>query len=263
MTEDPILRSSQNPTLKRVRGVRDGLEPQVMLLEGERLILDALESGAELESLLVEEGKPLARRLEKHPRLRRVVPGLLAGVSSLKASPGVLALAPAPRMQRAQDFAPGPDRPLLVLSGVSDPGNLGALLRVAEAAGAAAVAIARGSAHPFSPKALRGSMGSALRLPLLRLESASELERPGLRHALASTAGGQDFRRFDWRGPLCLWLPAETGAAALEPPAGAEPVSIPMQGRVESLNLATAGALLLFEAARGAPSGAARTATKP
>lgn len=248
MSEDPILRSSQNPTLKRVRGVRDGLEPQVLLLEGERLIMDALEGGFELECLLAEEGKPLARRLEKHPRLKLVVPGLLAGVSSLKASPGVLALASAPRMERAADFEVPEDQPLLVLAGVSDPGNLGALLRVAEAANACGVAIARGSAHPFNPKVLRGAMGSALRLPLLRLESAEELTRPGLRIALASTRDGQDYRAFDWRGPLCLWLPSETGSANLEPPPGAEPVSIPMHGQVESLNLATAAALLLFKA---------------
>jgi TrmH family RNA methyltransferase len=93
-------------------------------------------------------------------------------------------------------------------------------------------------------------MGSLLRLPRVAFTSADELKAPGLRHAVAATRGGQDYRTFDWSPPLVLWLGDERGTTSLAPPPDALPVTIPLHGPTESLNAATAAALLLFEAAR-------------
>ena len=246
---DPIA-SRANPLLKRARAVRAGREPGVGLLEGRRLIEDAIAAGVELEVLLCDLDEPLGGELAQHPRLRQTVPGLLDGVGELKTSPGLLALARLPELLPLEGFAVNERSLLLAVVGVSDPGNTGALVRAAEAAGADGVAFGPGSASPFSSRALRGSMGSALRVPLFQLESAGQLERLGLQVVAASTRGAEDYRTAAWPRPLCLWIPAETGAASLAPPAGALAVTIPMAGSVESLNVAPAATLLLFEAAR-------------
>ena len=240
-----VIHSRQNPLLLRVRAVLAGREPGWMVLEGERLIGDALASGLEVEILLFAEDRPFPAPLAAlAPRCRRVAPGLLASVSALKSSPGCLALAPAPAYR---PLPPGGPRSLLaVVAGVQDPGNFGAIARVAEAAGASGL-VRLGGAQPFGDKALRGSMGSLLRLPVHGPVEPGELAAKGYRLVAAATRGGVDARSFDWSGPVALWIPGEVGGEA---PAGAEAVSLPMAGRAESLNVAVAAALLLYAAGR-------------
>ena len=148
---------------------------------------------------------------------------------------------------------------MLVVAGVADPGNVGALARCAEAFGARAIVFAKGGASPWNEKALRGSMGSLLRVPVSYGASAEtiahELESRGVRQIVAATRGGKDPRAFDWDGPLALWITSETGAL---PPAAStfEKLTIPMAGRAESLNVTVAAALLLFASGRAHHSAA-------
>ena len=143
---------------------------------------------------------------------------------------------------------------LLVVDGVSDPGNLGALARAAEALGVAGIGIVRGGARPWNAKALRGSMGSLLRLPVIRFDSAEvaarTLEERGVRRVVARTRGGTPAGEFDWSGPLALWVGSETGDSS-SVTEGFEGVTITMEGRAESLNVTVAAALLLDAARRG------------
>ncbi|MHC4375291.1 MAG: TrmH family RNA methyltransferase [Planctomycetota bacterium] len=246
----PEIRSRSHPLLKRVRAVRAGKERATVVLEGERLILDALRGGVELEALLMRTDVEPIDLFCAHPECRQVEPGALDGVSGLATPPGWIALAKAPPELPLAGLEVRTDTLLLSACGLSDPGNLGALARVAEAAGAAGVAIGPGGARPSNEKALRGSMGSLLRLPIYRLEDSAELQAAGLRTVVAATRGGVDYRDLDWDGPRAIWIGSETGASSLEPPADALRATIPMAGSVESLNAATAATLLLFEAAR-------------
>ena len=145
----------------------------------------------------------------------------------------------------------------MVSAGVQDPGNLGAIARAAEAAGASGLVVTGGGARPFGAKALRGSMGSLLRVPVAVEADAGacarELKEAGWRQAIGRARGGTSHARFDWRGPLALWLAAESGdlpAEVQEEARGFEGVTIPMAGGVESLNVATAAAILCFAAGR-------------
>lgn len=247
-----VVRSRANPCLKRVGAVRAGKD-DALLLEGERLVADAAAGGHVLELVLVEEGRP--ELLERFPagEVRLVEPGLLAGVSALDTSPGVLALATRPAPRRLVDLDLGPDALVLVTCGIADPGNLGALARSAEAAGATALVTLEGGARPFRDKALRGSMGSLLRLPVAEepdaVKLAVALEAGGFRSVVAATRGGATWRELDWSGRVALWVGAETGAL---PPAaeGFTPVTVPMAGGAESLNVTVAASLLLFAAGR-------------
>jgi len=241
--------------------IQAGLERDACVLEGDRLIDDARASGVELEVVLVSEAREeRARELERSGvSVQRVAAELLERKSALKTSPGIAAIAKTPRAWSIGELELAPRALLLVVAGVGDPGNLGALARCAEAAGAGALIVIAGSANPWSDKALRGSMGSLLRVPVAlcasAAEAASALRRRGVRLVAAATRGGLPLSKFDFSGPIALWVGPETGADPGEM-AQFERVTIPMAGKVESLNVTVAAALLLFAAGRtgrGAP----------
>jgi TrmH family RNA methyltransferase len=255
MASDEIIRSRANPLLKRAAGVLEGLEPGTIALEGDRLVDDAIAAGRTFEAVLVAENREarIGELLARGAPVRRVDTELLGRVSKLKTSPGILALAATPPPLDLARIPLDERSILLVAAGVADPGNLGALARSAEAFGVTALLVARGGASPWSEKALRGSMGSLLRLSVGYDRDADEiataLESRRVRNVRAATRGGKDARSFDWKGPIAIWVGSETG----EMPARAEtfePVTIPMAGAVESLNVAVAASLLLF-ASRG------------
>jgi len=251
MASDEIIRSRANPLLKRAAGVLEGLEPGTIALEGDRLVDDALAAGRTLEAVLVAEDREdrIGELLARGAPVRRVEAELLGRVSKLKTSPGILALVPTPPPLDLARIPLDERSILLVAAGVADPGNLGALARSAEAFGAAALLVARGGASPWNEKALRGSMGSLLRLPVGYDREADALavalESRRVRNVRAATRGGRDARSFDWKGPIAIWVGSETGS--LPARAGTfERVRIPMAGDVESLNGAVAASLLLF-----------------
>ncbi|MFT4541050.1 MAG: TrmH family RNA methyltransferase [Planctomycetota bacterium] len=253
-SEIEIIHSRANQHLKRVGAVRSGKERDVILLEGERLIADALRSGHSLDLLLIAADRPdLMNLIESNvERSLMVDPPLLARTSGLEHSPGILALMRPPKPIALSKLL-GPHAELiLVVAGVADPGNLGALSRSAEAAGAAGMIVLEGGVRPWNEKAMRGSMGSLLRLPVCHAvpaaDAAKALDVSGYRQVAAATRGGTDYRRFDWTGPLAIWVAPETGHAPAECDAF-EGVSIPMAGGVESLNVSIAASLLLFAAA--------------
>lgn len=247
-----VVRSRTNASLKRVGAVRAGKE-EALLLEGERLVRDAIAGGHPLDLLLVAEDRTDLLEGLTADEVRLVQPDLLSGVSALQTAPGVLALAPRPPARRLSDLDLASDALLLVACGVADPGNLGALARSAEAAGAAGLVVLAGGARPFGSKALRGSMGSLLRLPVAEErdpdELAGALSAAGFRSVVAATREGASWREFDWSGRVALWVGAETGDLP-KATRRLSPVSIPMTEEVESLNVTVAAALLLFAAGR-------------
>ncbi len=265
MAPKPVVQSASNPIVKRVRAARAGKPEPALFLEGDRLVDDARGAGVAFELLLVAaDREERAAELEAVGcEVTLVAPELLERLSELVSSPGILGVARPPASAPLDALlAPGGEVPggatagaalLLVVAGVSDPGNLGALIRAAEAAGARGVALVRGGASPWNSKALRGSMGSALRLPVHFAEEADALARElaerGVRQVRAATRGGRAPSSFDWSGDVALWIGAETGTL----PAAAESfeaISIPMAGAAESLNVTTAAAVLLFAAGR-------------
>lgn len=255
MGSDTIIRSRENPLLKRLGAILAGHEPETLVLEGDRLVDDALDAGLVLEVVLVSESR--SERAEELARkridVRRVDARLLERASRLETPPGILALCPVPPAIEIGRLELSPKTLLLVAAGVADPGNLGALARSAEAFGAEALLIASGGTSPWNGKALRGSMGSLLRLPVAtRIEPdalAGELAARGVRQVAAATRGGADPARFDWKGPIALWISGETRALP-ESTRAFERVTIPMKPGVESLNVTVAAALLLHAAGR-------------
>ncbi len=250
--ENEVVRSAKNARIQELRSVLAGRVPGRIALEGERLIADAVRAGVRLETLFLAEGleTPLADAAQ---HVIRATVAVLQGVSRLETSPGLIALADTPATRPIEDLLRGARSLVCVVCGVSDPGNLGGIARSAEAAGASGLVVLAGGARPFTDKALRGSMGSLLRLPVAYAASAPEvaaaLARSGVRSFVLETRGGSGLEALAVPGPLALWIGAETGELPAEC-AAFEALTIPMAGAVESLNVTVAASLALFACAR-------------
>ncbi len=224
-----------------------------------RLVEEALQWEAPLERLLAtpDPENPRLTALLHAARSRgipvvEVAPHVLAAVSEVETPQGVVAVV----RRRALPLEPLLQRPellLLVVDRVQDPGNLGTMIRTADAAGASAVVLLPGTADPYNPKAVRASMGSLFHLPVVEwsLERLRALLRRGVRLLATDPAGPVDFREADYRRPLAIAVghEAEGVSAAVRQDAAAV-VRIPILGRAESLNAAVAAALVLYEAGR-------------
>jgi TrmH family RNA methyltransferase len=259
---DEVIRSRRNPLVRRLRDLRDSARAgETCFLEGPRLVLEAVSAGL---PLLEAAAAPRAERTPAGQEALRalaragIVPrsvheDVLASLSEADSSQGLLAIARRPCFDEDLLFQ---GTPLVIVAlGVQNPGNLGGLLRTAEAAGGTGAILAGPSADPLSWKALRGAMGSAFRLPHLREKSVfaalDRLEARGVRLAAAVAHEGTPYDQADLRGPLALILGNE--AAGLAPDVLARAalrLHIPLRPPVESLNVSVAAGVLLFEAAR-------------
>jgi TrmH family RNA methyltransferase len=263
MEQRDVILSRSNPLLRKLRALKEqGATQDLMLIEGPRLIEEALAARVALVEVVLTQrfaesrrGRALMGAFDtRRQRVRFVSESAAASLSDVTTHQGVLALARRPQML-PPDAALSPSALVLVAVALQNPGNLGSLLRAAEAAGATGVFLTTGSADPFSSKALRGAMGSAFRLPHVRgLEPAAVLERlrsRGIVSIATVATGGRPHDRVDLRRPIALWLGNEgAGLPAEVVQAADERVTIPMAPGVESLNVAVAAGVLLFEATR-------------
>ncbi len=262
--------SRQNAIVKTFRALarRHGDREGQVLLEGEHLIAEAIDAGVKVTAaalasrVLSREDrsdeakiKKLVERLSRQgARVLSVSETVLAAMSPVQTPSGVVAIAevkPAP-LDRVMEGS----LPLVaILAGVQDPGNLGAVIRTAEAAGATGLVACPPSADPFGWKALRGAMGSTFRLPVPERvplqEALLAARRRGLIIAAAVPRGGTPMRDFDFRRPMAIMLGGEgAGLDATHLVHADERVTIPMRAPVESLNVAVSAAIMLYEASR-------------
>lgn len=246
--------------LARALGTPHGRKKKgLMLLEGVRAAEGALDQGVAPVGALVAStalkdarAAALRRRLEAaRVRCVEVSDAVYAAVTRVPAPQGIALLCPVP----AVDLAAVARTPFLVVADrLQDPGNLGALLRLAKAFGAGAVVTTTGSVEAAHPRALRAAAGAWPGLPVAAgipvAEVALALGRGGRRVLAAVAHGGRPAPEARFTGSIAIVLGSE--AHGLDPAlaAGAEPVTIPLAGGVESLNVTTAAAILLAEAAR-------------
>jgi len=250
-----MITSRRNSRLKDIRRLLKSKGDRA-LLEGPHLIAEAVAAGTELEAVLATPEFGLGAAARKlFPALPRppleIEPGLLDEVTDSDSPRGIVAVARLPRGGTAA-LPVTAGGVYLYLESLQEPGNLGALARVAEAAGCTAIALGPGSVHPNHPRALRGSAGSLLRLPVAVRASPDELDDhlgPIAPTWIALTPhGGRDLFAEDFEGTLVIALGSE--GAGLSPAlcdrAGMA-VTIPLQPPVESLNVTVAAAVVLFE----------------
>ncbi len=256
--------SRDNSLLRLARAVRDGKDTEYIFVEGLRLCEEALRSALELEAVIISEElmrkERAAAAVEEldhaAQRSASVSEKLLESISYTKTPQGIVVLARRPdssekRLAQAIEKTPL----LVVLHQINNPVNVGAVLRTAEAAGAGGVITTRNTSDPFSPKSLRGAMGSAFRLPIWvgpTYEKMIEWCRTReIETVCADAEATLTHTDYNWTQPTALVLgPESTGLTAEETKSASQVVSIPMHGAVESLNVSVAAGILLFEAAR-------------
>jgi RNA methyltransferase, TrmH family len=268
------ISSRQNAAVRRFREIARARGSAYVLLDGEHLLDEALRSGMPIEvaafssALAAGRLSGLADAVERSgARLLAVSDQVLAAMSPVQHPSGVVAIAARPASGMDEALARPPQLALL-LRDVQDPGNVGAIVRVAEACGATGIITSEGTADPFGWKALRGSMGSALRVPIatrVSLEDAARRARlAGLRVIATVPRGGTLLPGLDLSIPVAIVLGGEgAGLPAALLDAADETLTIPMREPVESLNVATAAALITYEAMRQRTHGAARAHRRP
>jgi TrmH family RNA methyltransferase len=269
------ITSRQNPLVARFRTAARGDVGGIILLDGAHLVADAIAATVTFQLAAVtpasrerDDVRALTDALERAGvEVITVSASVMDAVSPVKTPSGIVALAERP-VAEADRLYDSPAALVVSAIDVQDPGNLGAIVRVAEAAGATGLVAAGESANPFSWKALRGSMGSALRLPIASEISADDAVAEARRHGCHIIAtvprAGRSLFDVDLTGPLHVLIGGEgQGLAASLTDAADERVTIPMQAPVESLNAAVTAALIVYEARRQRTTNAERRTTNP
>ena len=257
----PTILSPQNPRVVRARELLEGSGRRRhgrFLVEGKTLVAEAHASGLHVTALYAtpaaaERHAGLIAPLENAGLAVFTLPEkAIARLSDLATPPGLVAEVRLPRASLADVM--GGNGPVLLLAGINDPGNAGALVRSAEAFGAAGVLAAPGGVDPFSPKVVRGAMGSLFRLPVAIVAAEDVIG--------AAAAAGRPIVAADLTGEP-LWgaeLPANAVIAVGNERRGVgaflprwdRAVRIEQGGRAESLNAAVAGSIILYVVSRRA-----------
>jgi TrmH family RNA methyltransferase len=254
-----IISSRQHALVKRVRALaRDG--GVEVLLDGWHLVDEALDATVPLDLVAVTgerseaEARVLARAVARGARVHHVTRAVMDALSPVRSPTGVVAIARRPAHNPDAVLEPAPALVPVGL-GIQDPGNVGALIRSAAASGATGVVFDTDSADPWGWKALRASMGSGFRLPVARVQDVPALVEAwrtrGIKAVAAVPREGTPMYTIDFARPTALLLGGEGSGLPDGLAARADGrVTIPMTGRIESLNVAAAAAVLLYEARR-------------
>ncbi len=258
------LTSKSNRLIKKIRLVAQQARKapvDLLLAEGIRALEEAVGAGLEIEAVLISdrygstdrEQSLLESLLRASSNTCRVPDPVFSHLSGVQAPQGILALVRVQVLQLADMSLP--DRPLVLCAcGIQDPGNLGTLIRSAAAAGTALVCSLAGTVSARNPKAIRASAGALFRMPVVEQVSAQEFLEFCRRHSLpllrSSARTGICYFNADLAQPCAILLGNEGSGLDESAWAGVPGVRIPMTPGVESLNVAAAGAILLFEARR-------------
>ena len=228
-------------------------------IEGFRILEEAIRSGLRFRAVFFSESAA--------PRAEKLLSQLGAQVETLllpdklfssavpsDAPQGVAALARWKEFSMEDVLAKSPAGPILVIAGVQDPGNLGTILRSAEAFGAGGVLLGEGTVSPYNPKVVRASAGSVFRLPLARAklsESLGGMKDHGLRLVGTASHKGTPLDQAKLSGPLAIFIGSEGAGLSRDLIKEMdEIVAIPQAAQVESLNVGVAASIVLYEVAR-------------
>jgi TrmH family RNA methyltransferase len=240
---DQLIVSPENEVVRRLQRLARRREPGFALLEGPRVVAEAAAAGVTLELLVLREGDDCAVQASRRVIVARA---LFSSLAQTMTPQGVIAIARVRESSPSEAIAAARSArwPLVVLDRVQDPGNVGAICRTAAAAGAPALAVLDGCADPFGAKSVRASAGNVFRLIVAKAawEDLEALDGYG-----AAAAGGAPLGESPIENAGMIVLGSEAHGLSRS---NLKLVTIPLGEGVESLNVAAAAALLLFEVRR-------------
>ncbi len=256
--------STRNPLLKEylklLNSRRYRQQTKQIALEGPNLVKEALEAGLEPRAIFYTddyfalEGKKWLPTLPSSAKQLLITPALFRKIADTETPQEVAAIFPTPEEGSGQKKPVRPDL-VLILYRLQDPGNLGSILRTAAAAGADTVYYITGTVDPYNPKVLRATAGTIFRLPLEQVDDPGTLIRSlkekGVQVAAGLSESSLSFWSVDYRKPTALIVGNEAGGVSADIIEEADIcVSIPQAKNVESLNVAVAAALIMYEIVR-------------
>jgi len=253
-----MITSGQNSKIKLVRALlgrsRERRELSAFVAEGVRLVEEAANSNWQFQFALYsddlsERGIKLIKRLQKRKiDVEQVESRLLQSLSETETPQGVLAV-----LQLTQLPIPNSLDFILIPDQIRDPGNLGTLLRTAAATGVQAVLLPPETTDAFAPKVVRAAMGAHFRLPIhaMKWDEIEQISKSANVQVFLADMEGTSCWGTDLRQPLALIIGGEAeGASEKARKLANGQISIPMVGKMESLNAAVAGSVLMFEVVR-------------
>ena len=245
------ITSRANARVKQLRAALTSRHNEIIGVEGLHLLREAVSSGLEIHTIFLRDDRAsvLAELPDAANDVLLLSPDVFDSVATTEHAQGVAAILRKPQ----PDYVPCRGDLLLVADGLQDPGNLGTLIRSAEAFGAAAVALAPKTVDPWNGKCLRAAAGAAFRIPLPRWNAGihDALRQLGARIFAATAHGGIPAHLADLRSTTVLVIGNEAAGVSGELLAAShERITLPTVGPTESLNAAMAGTLLLYEASR-------------
>jgi TrmH family RNA methyltransferase len=256
--KDIEITSVHNPKVKQWSQLllKKGRDQQnKFLIEGIHLVQEALQAGADLEAIVYDADKGIPKEIKAISGSVTYIsapPAVIAKLSETEHPQGIVAILHKPKMRYEPLMTKG--SLWVALDGVQDPGNLGTIIRSADAVGASAVLLGKGTVDVYNPKVVRSTMGSLFHLPVVEVDLSEWL--PKLKSLSVQVLGaglGSNPSCYDMNlsGPLCWVMGNE--ARGLSPMVQSlldQEVRIPMPGQAESLNVAMATTVLLFESMR-------------
>ena len=252
-----VVTSRSNARVKQLRAAFAGqarLSGGLVAIEGDNLLGEALRSGMVLKTIFISERRELPRNVPRSVEVIWLANDIFASVVETQSPQGIAALL-VPPVHKLDDVITG--TPLIVVAaGIQDPGNLGTLVRSAEAFGATGVLTTPGAVSAWNQKSLRASAGSLFRIPVVAvtLDELATLKSRGVKLAAAVAEDAYKVipaHEADFAQPTAILIGNEGSGLLSELLELADLfVTIPCPGRVESLNAAVAGSLLLYEVSR-------------
>ncbi len=260
-----LISSGANPLVKRLRALGERKHRRregVFFVEGLQPVWQAVEAGAPIERFVIAPELLVsapARRLVAEQEARgvpvaRLTKALFASLSERDGPTGLGAIIRA-RTTRLADLTVRPEAPLVALHAISNPGNLGTIIRTADAAGAGGIVLLGETTDPFAPAAVKASMGALFTVPIAHVADPSDFFAWATEHAVTvvTTSARATTAHWDARYPRTLALLLGSEGEGLPPELlarGDLQVRIPMVGTARSLNLAVATGILLYEIRR-------------
>lgn len=260
-----LISSTSNPLVKRIRALGERKHRRregAFFVEGLQPVWQAVEAGATIETFVVApellQSEPaqqmLAEQEAQGVRVARVARAIFAAFSEREGPTGLGAIVRAQTV-KLEDLPVRPDAPLVVLHEIGNPGNLGTIIRTADAAGAGGIILLGETTDPFAPASVKASMGSLFAVPLAHLADPEQFFSWAAAHdvAIVTTSARATTTHWsaDYPRPLALLLGSEgTGLPAELLTRGDLRVKIPMSGTARSLNIAVATGILLYEVRR-------------
>ncbi len=274
VAESTVITSRRHSLVKELAEIRDDRDSPLMFMEGPRLVQEVLDSGNPIEILVwtpaAENGDVFKPAHAKAKRKLPVSESVFKSISDVDNPQGILAIARCPKWSW-EDLTGRAPAPIVILDGVQDPGNVATIVRTAEAAGASGIVTTPGTAHIFSPKALRGAMGSTLRLPCLEHLTVREITKELSKNSILLVAATlqekiktkspsrsqrlselpMQYTQLNWKMASAILFGQEGKGISPEWDAHIhQAIFVPMQPPVESLNVAAAAAVILYESFR-------------